>query len=78
MNPRETSIVNDKHLLVEKLVEIEEQARASVGEDVRLVADRMKFIARLASYVRRQLQVSSSRDLDATLPLDEQIASRQA
>ena len=70
--------MNDKHLLVEKLVEIEVQARASVGEDVRLVADRMKFIARLASYVRRQLQVSSSRDLDATLPLDEQIASRQA
>lgn len=71
-------MVNDKHLLVEKLVQIEEQARASVGEDVRLMADRMKFIARLASYVRRELQVSSSQDFDATLPLDEQIASRQA
>lgn len=75
---RETSIVNDKHLLVDKLVQIEEQARASVGEDVRLVADRMKYIARLATYVRRELQLSSSQDFDATLPLDEtQLANRQ-
>jgi hypothetical protein len=71
--------VNDKQLLVEKLVQIEDQARASVGEDVRLIADRMKFIGRLASYVKRQLQVSGSQDLDATLPYDDtQIADRQA
>ena len=71
--------MNDKQLLVEKLMQIEDQARASIGEDVRLIADRMKFIARLASYVRKQLQISGSQDFDATLPYDDtQIADRRA
>ena len=66
--------------LLEKLVQIEEQARASAGEDVRLIRDRMKFIARLAIYLRRQVQGSWSQDLEATLPLeiDVQAADRQA
>jgi hypothetical protein len=66
--------------LLEKLVQIEEQARASAGEDVRLIRDRMKFIARLANYLRRQVQVSWSQDVEATLPLDTdvQAADRQA
>ncbi len=66
--------------LLQKLVQIEEQARASAGEDVRLIRDRMKFIARLASYLRRQLEVSRSQDFEATLPLDTDThaAERQA
>ncbi len=62
--------------LLEKLMHIEEQARASVGEDPRLVADRMKLIARLASHLRTQLRFYWSQDFDATVPFDD--VARQA
>ena len=56
---------------LEKLMQIEEQARSSVGEDARLVADRMKYVARLASYLRTQLRLCWSQDFDLTVPIDD-------
>jgi hypothetical protein len=66
--------------LLEKLMQIEEHARSTVGEDARLVAERMKFIARLASYLRTQLRLYWSQDFDLTVPLDEktEIPNRRA
>jgi hypothetical protein len=37
---------------IEKLLQIEEHARAAIGDEARLAQERMKFVASVAAYLR--------------------------
>jgi hypothetical protein len=41
--------------LIAKLMQIEEHARAAIGEDARLANERMKFVASVAAYLRTSI-----------------------